>query len=154
MPPLTSPLITHICGNWPVITISAILSPSPGLEFQFICLCRSPRIALRPSAPVNRIVSASVGELTLTSPLTGLSQCKLNEGLLTKAIKQQEKLHDVDAARGMLSALRHESIERVWKVTEGNSLWGLLTHRRQVVSKQTDRQAGLCALLNSSWHLR
>jgi hypothetical protein len=54
--------------------------------------------------------------LTLTEPLTGLSQCKLNEGLLTKAIKQQEKLHDVDAARGMLSALRHESIERVWKV--------------------------------------
>ena len=48
---------------------------------------------------------------------TGLSQCKLNEGLLTKAIKQQEKLHDVDAARGMLSALRHESIERVWKVS-------------------------------------
>jgi hypothetical protein len=55
-------------------------------------------------------------ELTLTEPQTGLSQCKLNEGLLTKAIKQQEKLHDVDAARGMLSALRHESIERVWKV--------------------------------------
>jgi hypothetical protein len=55
-------------------------------------------------------------ELTLTETLTGLSQCKLNEGLLTKAIKQQEKLHDVDAARGMLSALRHESIERVWKV--------------------------------------
>ena len=46
-----------------------------------------------------------------------MSQCKLNEGLLTKAIKQQEKLHDVDAARGMLSALRHESIERVWKVS-------------------------------------
>ena len=48
--------------------------------------------------------------------LLGLSQCRLNEGLLTKAIKQQEKLHDVQAARGMLSVLRHESIERVWKV--------------------------------------
>ena len=74
--------------------------------------------------------------MTLTEPLTGLSQCKLNEGLLTKAIKQQEKLHDVDAARGMLSALRHESIERVWKVREGNSLWDLLT----MVDGQTDRQ--------------
>ena len=43
----------------------------------------------------------------------GLSRCKLNEGLLTKAIKQQEKLHDLEAARGMLSVLRHESIDKV-----------------------------------------
>ena len=50
----------------------------------------------------------------------GLSRCQFNEGLLTKAIKQQEKLHNMEEARGMLSILKHESIERVWKaVLEG-----------------------------------
>ena len=50
----------------------------------------------------------------------GLARCQFNEGLLTKAIKQQEKLHNMDGARGMLSMLKHEAIERVWKgVLEG-----------------------------------
>lgn len=31
-----------------------------GMAFQLLCLCRSPRIALRPSASVNRIVTAYI----------------------------------------------------------------------------------------------
>ena len=43
-----------------------------------------------------------------------------NELLLTRAIKQHEKLHNLSAARTMLSILKHKSIERVWKaVFEG-----------------------------------
>lgn len=38
-----------------------------------------------------------------------------NEALLTRAIKQQERLHDMDAARHMLSMLKRESIDRVWR---------------------------------------
>eukprot|EP01041_Mallomonas_annulata_P006669 gene6669-13501_t len=51
----------------------------------------------------------------------GLRQCNnFNEGLLTKAIKQQERLHNLREAREMLSCLKHQSIDRVWKaVLEG-----------------------------------
>ena len=47
-------------------------------------------------------------------------QKNFNEALLTRAIKQLEKLHNVAAARNMLSVLKHQSIERVWRaVFEG-----------------------------------
>ena len=45
----------------------------------------------------------------------GLLTCTFNEALLTKAIKQQERLNNVDDARKMLSVLKHEAIDRVWK---------------------------------------
>ena len=50
----------------------------------------------------------------------GLDSCKCNEALLAKAIKQQEKLNELGDTRGMLSILKHESIDRVWKsILEG-----------------------------------
>ncbi len=50
----------------------------------------------------------------------GLKHCHFHEGLLTKAVKQQEKLHDIKAAREMLSVLKYESIDKAWKgVLEG-----------------------------------
>ena len=52
----------------------------------------------------------------------GLRECEFNEGLLTKAIKQLERLHDVKEARHMLSRTnpKYESIDRVWKaILEG-----------------------------------
>lgn len=50
----------------------------------------------------------------------GLSLCSFHEGLLTRALKQLEKLHNVHEARGMLSALKYESIDKVWRaVLEG-----------------------------------
>ena len=53
----------------------------------------------------------------------GLRKCAFNEGLLTKAIKQQERLHNLREAREMLSVLKHESIDRVWRaVLEGSLL--------------------------------
>ena len=73
----------------------------------------------------------------------GLSQCRLNEGLLTKAIKQQEKLHDVQAARGMLSVLRHESIERVWKV--GTSIiFPIMSHSHAHTPRRTSIHLFIC----------
>ena len=43
----------------------------------------------------------------------GLQKCRYNEGLLTKAIRQLERLHRLKDARGMLSALKYESMEKV-----------------------------------------
>jgi hypothetical protein len=51
----------------------------------------------------------------------GLKVCTSSEALLAKVIKLQERLHSYDAVRGMLSALRHESIDKMWKsVLEGS----------------------------------
>ena len=53
----------------------------------------------------------------------GLQKCRYNEGLLTKAIRHLERLHRLNDARGMLSALKHESMEKVWKsILEGAML--------------------------------
>ena len=50
----------------------------------------------------------------------GLKQCSFNEGLLTKAVRQQERLHKLQDARSMLAMLKHENIEKTWKaVLEG-----------------------------------
>jgi hypothetical protein len=50
----------------------------------------------------------------------GLEVCKFNEALLTKAVKQQERLRRLEEARVMLGVLKRESIERVWRaVMEG-----------------------------------
>lgn len=38
-----------------------------------------------------------------------------NDQLLTRAIKQQERLNNVEDARKMLSVLKHESIDKGWK---------------------------------------
>ena len=50
----------------------------------------------------------------------GLVHCSFHEGLITRALKQLEKLHDFHEARGMLSVLKYESIDKVWRaVLEG-----------------------------------
>lgn len=51
----------------------------------------------------------------------GLKVCASNEALLAKVIKLQERLHSYEEVRGMLSRLRHESIDKIWKsVLEGS----------------------------------
>ena len=53
----------------------------------------------------------------------GLQKCRYNEGLLTKAIRQLERLHRLKDARGMLSVLKYESMDKVWKsILEGAML--------------------------------
>lgn len=50
----------------------------------------------------------------------GLSRCSFNEGLLTRALKQLERLHGIQEARGILSILKYESIDKVWRsILEG-----------------------------------
>eukprot|EP00606_Chrysophyceae_sp_TOSAG23-5_P001046 GSChrysophyteH2.ASY1.ANO1.119.1 assembled CDS len=50
----------------------------------------------------------------------GLHRCHFNETLLTKAVKQQERLNMLKDARSMLSVLKYESIDKVWRaVLEG-----------------------------------
>lgn len=52
--------------------------------------------------------------------LAGLCYCKFNEGLLTKAVKQYERNLDFQAARNLLSSLKDESFDSVWRsVLEG-----------------------------------
>ncbi len=61
-------------------------------------------------------------EISLNILRRGLSECNFNEGLLTKAVKQLERLQDVPGARRMLgrTAPKFESIERAWKsILEG-----------------------------------
>jgi len=62
------------------------------------------------------------GELrkSLNILVLGLNVCKINEALLTRVIKIHERLHKVNEVRGMLSVLKYESIDKVWKsVLEG-----------------------------------
>lgn len=50
----------------------------------------------------------------------GLKVCKVNESLLTRVIRLQERLHKYSEVRGMLSVLKYESVDRIWKsVLEG-----------------------------------
>ena len=50
----------------------------------------------------------------------GLDYCEHNEALLTRAVKHQEKLGNLEAARGLLSPLKHVSIDKVWRaILEG-----------------------------------
>jgi la-related protein 1 len=50
----------------------------------------------------------------------GLIICRLNDTLLPRLIKLNEKLHKFDAVRSILSLLKSESIEKSWKpVLEG-----------------------------------
>lgn len=50
----------------------------------------------------------------------GLKVCKVNESLLTRVIRLQERLHKYSAVREMLSVLKYESVDRIWKsVLEG-----------------------------------
>ena len=53
----------------------------------------------------------------------GLTHLRFNESLLTKAIKQEERLHNIREARELLSVLRPEPIDKVWRaVFEGTLL--------------------------------
>lgn len=59
-------------------------------------------------------------EKSLQILLDGLKYCQYNEGLLTKAVKQHERKDDYELARQMLSSLRSEPIDRVWRsILEG-----------------------------------
>ena len=50
----------------------------------------------------------------------GLEYCEYSEGLLTKAVKHQEKMGNMKGARELLARLRHLGIDKVWKtVLEG-----------------------------------
>ena len=50
----------------------------------------------------------------------GLSYCEINENLLTRAVKHQEKQGNLAKARGLLARLKHASIDKVWRtVLEG-----------------------------------
>lgn len=50
----------------------------------------------------------------------GLGYCHYSENLLNRAIRHQEKLGQLDRARGILAKLKHVGIERVWRtVLEG-----------------------------------
>eukprot|EP01038_Epipyxis_sp_PR26KG_P011499 gene11499-15404_t len=53
--------------------------------------------------------------------ILGLMACKINEALLTRVIKLHERLHHYVEVRGMLSVLKYESIDKVWKsILEGS----------------------------------
>ena len=52
--------------------------------------------------------------------LQGLQYCELSENLLTRAVKHNEKMGNLDGARGLLAKLKHVGIEKVWRtVLEG-----------------------------------
>ena len=46
---------------------------------------------------------------------TGLAYCAESDGLLIKAIKHEEKMNNLTAARALLSRLKNMSIEKSWK---------------------------------------
>jgi len=46
----------------------------------------------------------------------GLDRCELNENLMIRAIKHQEKMSDWDRARELLSRLKNTNIQKVWKI--------------------------------------
>ena len=48
--------------------------------------------------------------------LNGLSFCPINEPLLMKFLKIQEKIGDIKLIRKILSRLRHCKIEKYWKI--------------------------------------
>lgn len=50
----------------------------------------------------------------------GLTYCDLNENLLTRAVKHQEKMGNIANARGLLSRLKDVGVDKVWRtVLEG-----------------------------------
>lgn len=50
----------------------------------------------------------------------GLAYCDLNENLLTRAVKHQEKMGNITSARGLLSRLKNVGVDKVWRtVLEG-----------------------------------
>lgn len=52
--------------------------------------------------------------------LAGLEYCEYSENLLTRAVKHQEKLGNLDSAHELLARLKHVGIDKVWRtVLEG-----------------------------------
>jgi tetratricopeptide (TPR) repeat protein len=52
--------------------------------------------------------------------LAGLEYCELSENLLSRAVKHQEKMGNLDRARELLARLKHVGIDKVWRtVLEG-----------------------------------
>ena len=50
----------------------------------------------------------------------GLKYCNFSESLLTKAIKHEERMGNLTAARGLLGRLRTQSVEKAWRtILEG-----------------------------------
>ena len=55
----------------------------------------------------------------------GLKYCSINENLLSRAIKHEEKMNNLARARELLARLKHAGIEKVWRtVLEGALLEG------------------------------
>ena len=55
----------------------------------------------------------------------GLKYCSINENLLSRAIKHEEKMNNLSRARELLARLKHVGIEKVWRtVLEGALLEG------------------------------
>ncbi|KAL3945445.1 MAG: hypothetical protein SGBAC_000498 [Bacillariaceae sp.] len=46
----------------------------------------------------------------------GLERCELNENLMIRAIKHQEKISNLDRARELLAKLKQTNIQKVWKI--------------------------------------
>ncbi|CAJ1954498.1 unnamed protein product [Cylindrotheca closterium] len=46
----------------------------------------------------------------------GLERCELNENLMIRAIKHQEKMSNLDRARELLAKLKQTNIQKVWKI--------------------------------------
>jgi la-related protein 1 len=56
---------------------------------------------------------------------TGLQYCEMNENLLSRAIKHEEKMNNLARARELLARLKHVGIEKAWRtVLEGALLEG------------------------------
>lgn len=59
--------------------------------------------------------------LALNILILGLKVCKISESIVTRVIKLQERLHKYESVREMLSLLKNESIDKVWKsILEGS----------------------------------
>jgi la-related protein 1 len=65
----------------------------------------------------------------------GLETCSFSEALLTKAIKQQERLNRVKEAREMLSILKREPTEKNWKSMLEGALFEARTGRAAFARK-------------------
>lgn len=65
----------------------------------------------------------------------GLKHCSFHEGLITRALKQLEKLRGLSEARGMLSTLKYESIDKVWRAVLEGALLEARTGRIDVARR-------------------
>ena len=65
----------------------------------------------------------------------GLARGSFHEGLLTRALKLLERQHGLQEARGILSVLKYESIDRVWRAVLEGALLEARTGRADVARR-------------------